>query len=86
MSSSSFLIRSGALSPNTSVSKLFRPAAMAKISNPDRLDEVLQVVRPLHIVGIAVVTLVLVAGFIWRIVSSAAIKVQGQGIFERRGG
>ena len=80
MSSSSFLIRSGALSPNTSVSKLFRPAAMAKISNPDRLDEVLQVVRPLHIVGIAVVTLVLVAGFIWSIVSSAAIKVQGQGI------
>lgn len=62
------------------MSSLFRPAAMARISNPDQLDQVLQVVRPLHVVGIAVVALVLLAGFVWSILSSAPIKVQGQGI------
>lgn len=60
--------------------QLFRPAALAKISNPDQLDHVLQVVRPLHIVGIAVVSMVLLAGVAWGILSSAPVKVKGQGI------
>ncbi len=62
------------------MSSLFRPAAMARISNPEQLDRVLQVVRPLHVLGLSAIALVLLAGFIWSVLSTAPVKVQGQGI------
>jgi HlyD family secretion protein len=62
------------------MSSLFRSAALARISNPDQLDRVLQVVRPMHLLGIAAIALILAAGFVWSVLSTAPVKVQGQGI------
>ncbi|MGB3288947.1 MAG: NHLP bacteriocin system secretion protein [Burkholderiaceae bacterium] len=62
------------------MSRLFRPAALNKVSSPDQLDRVLQVVRPIHGLGIAAIALVVIAGFAWSVLSTAPIKVQGRGI------
>lgn len=62
------------------MSRLFRPAALNKISSPDQLDRVLQVVRPVHGAGIAAIALIVIGGFIWSILATAPVKVQGQGI------
>ncbi|CAM3799921.1 NHLP bacteriocin system secretion protein [Castellaniella denitrificans] len=62
------------------MSSLFRQAALDKVSNPDQLDHVLQVVRPVHTVGILAVAMLVLGGFIWAIFSTAPITVAGQGI------
>jgi len=62
------------------MSGLFRQAALDKISNPDQLDRVLSVVRPLHGVGIFIAAALVVGGFLWSILSTAPVSVKGQGI------
>lgn len=62
------------------MSSLFRAQALAKIANPDQLDKVLQVVRPQHGLGLALVAVLLVAAVVWGVLSTAPVSVQGQGI------
>lgn len=62
------------------MSTLFRQAALDKVSNPDQLDRVLRVVRPIHGVGIALVALIVVGGFLWSLFSTAPVSVRGHGI------
>lgn len=62
------------------MSGLFRRAALDKVVNPDQLDETLQVVRPMHVLGILTLALIVLGGFIWGVFSTAPITVQGQGI------
>ncbi len=59
---------------------LFRPQALAKVTDPDQLDSALRIVRPRHVLGFGVVAGVLVAGLIWSMVSTAPVKVSGQGV------
>lgn len=59
---------------------LFRQVALDKVSNPDQLDRSLQIVRPLHWLGIWTLVLVLIGGFVWSILSTAPVTVQGQGL------
>lgn len=59
---------------------LFKRSSPQKISSPEQLDQVLQVVRPQHLPAILVVVLLVLGGFIWSIVSTAPVTVQGQGI------
>ncbi len=62
------------------MSRLFRQAALDKISNPDQLDRVLSVVRPMHGIGISVAVALVLGGFAWSILSTAPVPVKGQGI------
>lgn len=62
------------------MSRLFRQAALDKITRPDQLDQVVNVVRPLHGLGVAVVLIVIVAGLTWGVFSTAPVSVRGQGI------
>ena len=62
------------------MSTLFRSQALARIANPDQLDKVLQVVRPQHMLGLALVLMLLGAAIVWGVVSTAPVSVQGQGI------
>ncbi|MGB6056509.1 MAG: hypothetical protein WBG17_14870, partial [Burkholderiaceae bacterium] len=63
-----------------SMNPLFRPAAVAKVGNPDQLDRVLQVVRPLHVLAICVVALVVLSALMWSLAAIAPVKVRGHGI------
>lgn len=62
------------------MSSLFRRAALDKISSPEQLDRALQVVRPQHILAIAIVILIVLGGFTWSVFSTAPVTVKGHGI------
>jgi len=59
---------------------LFRPQSLAKVTNPDQLDQALRVVRPQHVLGFALIALVMLAGLIWSVLSTAPIKASGPGV------
>lgn len=59
---------------------LFRPQVLAKVTNPDQLDQSMRLVRPRHLLGFGVVAAVLVAGLLWSLVATAPVKVAGQGV------
>ncbi|EIC22727.1 NHLP bacteriocin system secretion protein [Thiorhodovibrio frisius] len=59
---------------------LFRPQVLAKVTDPDQLDQLLSVVRPRHVLGFGVVAAVMVAGLIWSILSTAPVIVGGPGV------
>jgi HlyD family secretion protein len=59
---------------------LFRPQALAKVSDPDQLDQALRIVRPQHVLGFGVVATVMIAGLIWSVISTAPVKVGGPGV------
>ncbi|MDQ5910607.1 MAG: bacteriocin system secretion protein [Pseudomonadota bacterium] len=59
---------------------IFRPQALAKVTNPDQLDQTLRIVRPRHVLGFGVVAVVMVAGLIWSLISTAPVKVAGPGV------
>ncbi|GAB1394971.1 hypothetical protein MASR1M60_31350 [Rhodocyclaceae bacterium] len=59
---------------------LFRQQALAKVTNPDQLDQALRVVRPQHLLGFGVIALVMLAGLIWSILSTAPVKAGGPGV------
>lgn len=59
---------------------LFRQAALDRISSPDQLDQAVRVVRPIHGVGVVAVLVIVLAGFVWSVLSTAPVSVRGQGI------
>lgn len=59
---------------------LFRPQALAKVSDPDQLDQALRIIRPQHLLGFGVVAAVMIAGLIWSVISTAPVKVGGPGV------
>jgi len=59
---------------------IFRPQALTKVTDPDQLDSALRIVRPRHVLGFGVVAGILVAGLIWSMLSTAPVKVSGQGV------
>lgn len=62
------------------MSSLFRQQALAKVTNPDQLDQALRVVRPRHVLGFALIMLVMLAGLVWSVLSTAPIKASGPGV------
>lgn len=66
-------------------SKLFRKAALEKLSSPERLDEMMQIVRPSGWVAMVAVGCGLVALVVWSIVGTISIKISGQGMLLRGG-
>lgn len=62
------------------MSSLIRQQALAKVANPDQLDQALRVVRPRHRLGFGLIFLVALAGFVWSVLSTAPIKAGGPGV------
>ncbi len=59
---------------------LFRQQALEKVTNPDQLDQALRVVRPRHLLGFGVIALVMLAGLVWSLLSTAPVKAGGPGV------
>lgn len=53
---------------------------MARISDPDQLDQSLRLVRPRHLVGFGILAAVVVAGLAWSLIATAPVKVSGPGV------
>jgi HlyD family secretion protein len=62
------------------LNKLFRPQALAHVTDPDQLDQALHLVRPRHLLGFGVVFAVLLAALVWSLFATAAVKADGQGV------
>jgi HlyD family secretion protein len=63
--------------------KLFRKAALDKISSPERLDEMMEVTAPTGWLAAVALGFVLAGGVVWGIFGSIGIKVEGNGILIR---
>ncbi|MBK1719864.1 NHLP bacteriocin system secretion protein [Thiocystis violacea] len=59
---------------------LFRQAALTKVTDPDELDRSLEIVRPMHILGLSLVAAVTLAGVLWSILATAPERVGGEGV------
>ena len=59
---------------------LFRPQVLAKVTDPDQLDQALRLVRPRHLLGFGIVTAVLLAGLVWSLIATAPILATGPGL------
>jgi len=63
--------------------RLFRKAALEKLSSPERLDELMQVTSPAAWLCLSAIGLALIAVIVWSVVGSISIKVRGMGILLR---
>jgi HlyD family secretion protein len=59
---------------------LIRKQVLDKVTDPDRLDETLRIVRPWSVYALGLVALVTLAGITWSIVATAPEKVGGDGV------
>jgi HlyD family secretion protein len=65
--------------------KLFRQAALDKLSSPERLDELMRVTSPMGWVALAALGLAILVGVIWGFTGRITTKVDGRGILLRGG-
>jgi HlyD family secretion protein len=63
--------------------RLFRKAALEKLSSPERLDVMMKVTSPAAWLALASLGAILVVAIIWSFVGSISIKVHGKGILIR---
>ncbi|MCC5872061.1 MAG: NHLP bacteriocin system secretion protein [Gammaproteobacteria bacterium] len=66
--------------------KLFRKAALERLSTPDQLDDAMQITTPMGWLALLALFMVVTGGVVWSVVGSAQIKVPGQGILIHPGG
>lgn len=65
---------------------VYRKTALDRLSSPDQLDLLMQIISPrgwLTLVGIG---LLMVAGLVWSLVGTVPIEISGEGVLMRQGG
>ncbi len=64
-------------------SKLFRKAALEKLSSPERLDELMHITSPAGWLALGAIGCLLLAIIVWSVVGTISIKVTGKGMLIR---
>jgi multidrug efflux pump subunit AcrA (membrane-fusion protein) len=65
--------------------RIFRPAALERLSSPEQLDQLITA-PPLYAwAALLAVSLILIAAFVWSLTATVPTQVSGQGIFLRGG-
>lgn len=64
-------------------SSIFRKESLERLSSPERLDQLMQIVSPQDWLSLATLGGLVVLGLIWSIVGRIPIAVQGQGLLMR---
>jgi HlyD family secretion protein len=70
----------------TASEKIFREAALERLSSPEQLDRLIRLTSPIGWASTAVVAALLAAIIAWSIFGSVPTRVQGAGILIARGG
>lgn len=65
---------------------LFRPQAVAKVTDPDQLDQALAIVQPRHLFAMGAVITGVAAGLVWSIIATAPVIAAGQGVLQSTAG
>ncbi len=63
--------------------RLFRKAALERLSSPERLDEMMQVTSPMGWLALVALGITITAAIIWSVMGTITIKVHGNGILMR---
>lgn len=71
---------------NTANKKIFRDAALSRLSSPDQLDQLMQVSTTRHWIAVLVMAAGLLAAMLWGWFGSLSTEVGGQVVFLRTGG
>src|SRR5437762_12026177 len=66
--------------------RIFRQAALDKLSSPEQLDQLMQVTTPKSWVALAACCVLILATLLWSIFGSVPTKVNGRGILLKQGG
>jgi HlyD family secretion protein len=66
--------------------ELFRKSALATLSSPEQLDQLMKITRPRSWIALSVMALVLVVAILWSVLGSLPTSVAGNGIIMRKGG
>lgn len=69
----------------SSENRLFRKAALERLSSPDQLDQMMEVTTPKGWIALWTVGVILIAAIIWGFLGNLPSKVEGQGILIRGG-
>lgn len=64
---------------------IFRSAALAKLSSPDQLDQLVEVIRPRYWTALAGVAVLLLAAVVWGFSGRLSTKAEGRGAVVRAG-
>ena len=67
-------------------SKLFRKAALDRLSSPEELDVVMKIVRPRTWIATSAIAMALLAVVVWSVIGTIPITVRAQGILIKTGG
>jgi HlyD family secretion protein len=67
-------------------SKIFRAAALERLSSPEQLDQLLQVTRPRHWLALLAMFLILSAAGVWSVKGTVRTTASGEGLIVRTGG
>jgi HlyD family secretion protein len=60
--------------------QIFRQAALEKLASPERLDTMIEIIRPAHWLFLVSLGLLIIPALIWSVSGSVAIRVDGQGM------
>jgi HlyD family secretion protein len=62
---------------------LFRHEALARLSSPERLDELLQIIRPRHWLAVLTFAALISAALVWAVLARVPTMVTGSGVLMR---
>ncbi len=65
---------------------MFRPEALARLSSPEQLDQLMRTTHPRAWLALAAIALLIAAALVWSIFGSVATTVPGLGILVKSGG
>jgi HlyD family secretion protein len=63
--------------------KLFRQSALERLSSPERLDQLMQVINPMDWIALSTLGILVGGTLIWSIVGRIPLTVEGRGVFIR---
>ncbi len=68
------------------MSKIYRKVALARLSSPEQLDQLMQVTNPRGWLALSALLALLLAALVWAVFGSIPTEAVGQGILLRHGG
>lgn len=70
----------------TAAERIFRTSALERLSSPERLDQLIPVIRPYDWIAFAALTTLMALGLVWSVVGVVPTRVKGAGILISTGG
>lgn len=71
---------------DTAAKRIFRASALERLSSPERLDQLIPVIRPYDWIAFVVLATLIALGLVWSVVGEVPTRIKGSGILISTGG